>query len=91
MLGKIERRRRGQQRMRWLDSITDSMDIHLNKFQEIVEGRGAWHTAVHGVEMSRTGLSGLILPPLPASKLALLADKSERLGVKTRKGLYLGN
>ena len=55
ILGKIEgRKRRGRQRMRWLDSITDSMDIHLNKFQEIVEGRGAWHTAVHGVAESNT-------------------------------------
>ena len=45
MLGKIERiRRKGQQRMRWLDSITDSMDIYLSKFWEIVEYMGAWHT-----------------------------------------------
>ena len=55
MLGKIEgRRRRGQQRMRWLDSITDSMDMNLNKFQEIVENRGAWHAVVHGVAKSPT-------------------------------------
>ena len=48
MLGKIEgRRRRGQQKMRWLDSITSSMDLNLSKFREIVEGRGAWHTEVH--------------------------------------------
>ena len=48
------RRRRRQQRMRWLDSITDSIDMNLNKFQEIVEDRGAWHTVVHGVAKSQT-------------------------------------
>ena len=50
MLGKIEgKRRRGRQRMRWLDSITDSMDMNSSKFQEIVKGREAWCDAVHGV------------------------------------------
>ena len=59
MLGKIEgRRRRGQERMRWLDSVTDSMDINLSKLQEIVKDRGAWHAAVHVVTKNRTGLSG---------------------------------
>ena len=55
MLGKIEgKKRRGQQRMRWLDSITDSMDMKLSKLWEIVKDRGDWHAGVHGFTKSRT-------------------------------------
>ena len=57
MLGKIEGGRRGWQRMRWLDSITNSIDMNMSKLQETVKDQGAWHTVVHGIAKSQTQLS----------------------------------
>ena len=60
MQSKIEDKTRGWQKMRWLDSITDSMDMNLSKFQEIVKDREAWYAAVHGIKKSWTRLSACI-------------------------------
>ena len=73
MLGKIEGRRiRGQQRMRWLDDVTNSMDMHLGKLQEMVRDREAWHATAHGVTKSQTQLGNRTTTTAATSFLKML-------------------
>ena len=78
-LGNIEgKRRRGRQRMKWLDGITDSMHMSLSKLQEMVKDRGAWHTAVHGITQSQTWLRDWTTANHPLSFYAAHAKNIER-------------
>ena len=81
MLGKIEGRRRGRQRMRWLDGITDSTDMSLSKLQELVMDREAWCAAVHGVAKSRTRLNDRTEEMLRLIGHEVHAGKPQRLSV----------